>query len=77
MYSTCHQSNKSLFQKFIRNLTEKEIQDFFNGNSAILASGSIDPEHLDLLPYDKKYEIDKDDIDLGKNFTKSLNTFSI
>jgi hypothetical protein len=50
-----------------RSLSEKEVEEFFNGYPDLVdPTGVVSSELLDFLPYDKEYEINLEDVTIGK-----------
>jgi len=57
---------KLTLKELLRDLTDNEINEFFNGNPDIVSNMTeMDPKYLDVAPYNDNYELSISDIDFG------------
>jgi hypothetical protein len=54
-------------------LSEKEVEEFFNGNPELVdPSGELDSELFHFIPYDKQYEVDLEELNIGMTHSAVL-----
>jgi len=69
-----------IFQNIIRDLTEEEVQDFFNGASISVATQRFKygeskgdaAQNAIRMPYNDVYEINEEYISLGKSILRKI-----